>query len=173
MSRSLTFGGSTILREPGETPEGDVSVGRPTAPAQDRAARLAARVALAITAGLAVWSIVLSADLPTTSVSQHWRLVWVGLDVAMALGSGATALLLIRGDRRAALASMGTSTLLAFDAWFDVCTSGGGFAHGVAVAEAVVFEVPLAIGGICLALRLLKDPQEGADTAAPRPDQLP
>ncbi len=149
------------LREPGDDrvtePRDDhLAAGRAATPGPDHAARWAARIAFTMTAALAVWSTVLSLSLPATSVSQHWRLVWVGLDLAMALGAGCTAILLIRGDRRSSLTSMGTATLLAFDAWFDVCTSGSGLDHALAIAEAVLFEVPLALAGIWLALRLIR-----------------
>ena len=127
--------------------------GRLTPPAQTRTARLAVAVALSSAAVLLPWSLVLVLTLPQTAVSQHWRLTWVGLDVAIAVGLVVTAMLVGRDDPRAAIASMGTATLLASDAWFDVGTAASGAAQRLAVAEALLLELPLATAGLWLALR--------------------
>ena len=139
-----------------EVLEAYLAAERPATLRDDRLPRLAARVALTLTGVLLAWSAVLSATLPQTVVSQHWRLAWVGLDVVMALVAGTTGLLLVRGDRRAALGAVATSTLLVFDAWFDLCTAGTAVSRAVAIGESLLLELPLACGGVWLALWLLR-----------------
>jgi hypothetical protein len=56
----------------------------------------------------------------------------------------ATAALLARGDSRACLTAAAGGALLLTDAWFDVCTSAPGLDQRLAVAEAVLVELPLA-----------------------------
>jgi hypothetical protein len=45
-------------------------------------------------------------------------------------------------------------TLLLIDAWFDVCTSAPGADHAMALAEAALVEIPLAIAAWWLAIVL-------------------
>ena len=100
------------------------------------------------------WCVLLSMTLPATAQAQHWSLVWAGLDAAEAVAALATALLLARGDSRAALTAVAGGALLLTDAWFDVCTSAPGLDHALALAEAAFVEVPLALAAGWLALRL-------------------
>lgn len=160
MNRSL-LEDSDFLRELGdviddrmsETLEDYLAEGRLTSPGQSRTARLAVAVALLSAAVLLPWSLVLLLTRPHTGVSQHWTLTWVGLDVAIAVGLALTAMFVGSDDPRAAIASMGTATLLASHAWFDVCTAVSGAEQRVAVAEALLLELPLATAGLWLALR--------------------
>jgi hypothetical protein len=133
----------------------DGTPGQPgTAPAQPRLLRRARLVALAVGGFLLPWCVLLSAVLPATAQAQHWSLAWTGLDAAEALAALATAVLLARGDRRAALTAMAGATLLLTDAWFDVCTAAPGLDHALALAEAALVEVPLAFAASWLALIL-------------------
>ena len=116
--------------------------------------RRARLVALAVGGFLLPWCVLLSAVLPATAQAQHWSLAWTGLDAAEALAALATAMLLAHGDRRAALTAVAGAALLLTDAWFDVCTSAPGLDHALALAEAALAEVPLAIAAGWLALRL-------------------
>jgi hypothetical protein len=111
-------------------------------------------VALAVGGFLLPWCVLLSAVLPATAQAQHWSLAWTGLDAAEAVAALATAVLLARGDRRAALTAMAGATLLLTDAWFDVCTAAPGLDHALALAEAAFVEVPLALAASWLALTL-------------------
>ena len=116
--------------------------------------RRARLVALAVGGFLLPWCVLLSAMLPATAQAQHWSLAWTGLDAAEALAALATAVLLARGDRRAALTAMAGAMLLLTDAWFDVCTAAPGLDHALALAEAALAEVPLAVAAGWLAVRL-------------------
>ena len=122
-------------------------------PALLRRARLAA---LAVGGFLVPWCVVLSATLPRTAQAQHWSLAWTGLDGAEAVAALATAALLARDDSRACLTAVAGGALLLTDAWFDVCTSAPGLDHRLAVAEAVLIELPLAAAAGWLAASLLR-----------------
>jgi hypothetical protein len=91
---------------------------------------------------------------PGTAQAQHWSLAWTGLDAAEALAALATAVLLARGDGRAALTAAAGAALLLTDAWFDVCTAAPGLDHALALAEAAFAELPLAAAACWLACRL-------------------
>jgi hypothetical protein len=116
---------------------------------------IAALVAAGVSTVLLPWCLILAATLPATYEANHWRLAWVGLDFGTAVAAGLTALLLHRQDPRAVLAATVAGTLLLVDAWFDVSTAGPGLDHNLAVAEAVLLEVPLAICAFVVASREL------------------
>jgi len=118
------------------------------------ALRRARLVALGVGGFLLPWCVVLGVTLPATAPAQHWPAAWVGLDAGEALAALATAVLLAREDARAALTAAAGGALLLTDAWFDVCTSGPGLDHAVALAEAGFVELPLAGAAFWLAVRL-------------------
>lgn len=93
--------------------------------------------------------------LPGTATAQNWDVMWAGLDVGTALAALATAALLRVRDVRAALTAAAGAALLVVDAWFDVTTTAGTSGAALAVAEAVLLELPLALAGTLLAVRLL------------------
>lgn len=111
----------------------------------------------AIGAWLVPWSAVLAARGPSTTVARHWNLAWSGLDLGEAWAAGATAWLLVRRDRRAAQSAAVLAALLCADAWFDVCTAGRGRAARVALAEAVLLELPIAAASAWLSVRVPGD----------------
>lgn len=123
-------------------------------------ARVAAGVPVWVTlafGGAAVlllpWSLILAVTLPPTYEVHHWRLAWVGLDLAIAFAAGLTAFLLHRRDPRAALTAVAAGTLLLADAWFDVATAAPGLDYNLALAQALLLELPLAIAAYTLAAR--------------------
>jgi hypothetical protein len=134
----------------GQSPQANAQPAAVPAPLL-RQARL---IALAVGGFLLPWCVLLSMALPATAQAQHWSLAWTGLDAAEALAALGTAVLLARGDRRAALAAVAGGALLLTDAWFDVCTSAPGLDHALALAEAAFLELPLAAAAGWLALRL-------------------
>jgi hypothetical protein len=105
-------------------------------------------------AWLVPWSLHLARTLPPSATADHWAVAWTGLDLAEAAAAGSTAWWLARHDRRAALAAMALAALLGADAWFDVCTSARGHDRAVAIASAVLLELPLAAAAAHLAIRL-------------------
>ncbi len=113
-------------------------------------------VAATVAITLVPWCVLLGATLPRTFHAQNWSLAWVGLDAGIAAAAATTAVLLRRGDIRAALTASATGTLLLVDSWFDTCTSAPGLNHAVAVLEAGFVEVPLSIGAFWLASAALR-----------------
>ncbi|NYI40373.1 hypothetical protein [Demequina lutea] len=90
------------------------------------------------------WLVFLSVTLPATSSGGAWRTVWVGFDVALVAALVATVLTVWLRRQVALIALVITATLLACDAWFDVCLSWGTDEHWGSIAAALV-ELPVAI----------------------------
>ena len=129
----------------------------PADPAANRQPALLRRsrlVALAVGGFLLPWCVLLATTLPATARVQNWSMAWTGLDGGEAIAALATAVLLARADVRAALTAVAGGTLLIADAWFDVCTSAAGIDHGLAVADAIFVELPLASAAFWLAARI-------------------
>jgi hypothetical protein len=102
------------------------------------------------------WIVVLAVTLPRRYVAGHWTLTWVGFDV-MLLGSlAATAWLAWQRRQVVVLAAFTTGTLLACDAWFDVTTASGRTDTVLAIATAVLAELPLAALLFAVAYHLLQ-----------------
>jgi hypothetical protein len=123
-------------------------------PFTTRSLHRARLVALAMAGFLAVWCVVLGIVLPPTSAAGHWSLAWAGLDAAEAAAALATAILITRSTTYASFTAIAAGTLLLIDAWFDIGTAAPGLDSAIAVAEAVIGEIPLAIGAVWLALAL-------------------
>jgi hypothetical protein len=98
---------------------------------------------LVAAAAMVPWLYVLSGSLPYTTRVSGWSTAWVGLDVMEGLALLGTGLLLLRRDPRASLVAAVASALLLVDAWFDVTTSSSGRALVVAIAMAVLVELPM------------------------------
>ncbi|WEO95645.1 hypothetical protein A6P39_017330 [Streptomyces sp. FXJ1.172] len=111
-----------------------------------------ALVALAAAAVLLVpWMVVLAVTLPGSTRVDNWPLTWIGLDVLMAAGCAATALLGLRGDPRSRLTASATASVAVLDAWFDITTARAGGALAQALACAVA-EAALAAACVALAV---------------------
>ena len=121
------------------------AIPRPALPRPD----LVARALVGLGLVLVPWLGVLAA-------SGAWN--WVGLDSLEAAGLVVTGLLLRRADPRHCLTAAGTAVLLLTDAWFDVTTAAPGQALAVALAMAVLAELPLAY--LCARLALRSLPQQ-------------
>lgn len=142
----------TTLHRP--APEHIATVERPI----DRASRghLARRLvgAAFATAGLAegVWVALLSFVLPALAEAERWSAAWAVLDTAEALGLFCTGWFLARLDKRCALSASATAVLLLIDAAVDITTSAPGTPRALALVEACLAEVPLAVACDFLAL---------------------
>jgi hypothetical protein len=102
---------------------------------------------------LVPWMVVLALTLPGSTEVDNWPLAWVGLDVLMATGCAATALLGLRGDARARLTASATASVAVLDAWFDITTAG----TGAPLTEALLCAVAEAgLAGACVMLALGK-----------------
>ena len=96
------------------------------------------------------WVGVLVVELPSAHRAVHWDIAWAGFDVALALLLAAVAITAWRRSPWFEGAATAAATLLFVDAWFDVLTSSGTAELAVAIAEAVLVELPLAV--VCLLL---------------------
>ncbi|MFJ2018422.1 MULTISPECIES: hypothetical protein [Streptomyces] len=103
--------------------------------------------------GLVPWMVMLARTLPASPEVRNWQVAWVGLDVLLAAGCAATALLGLRGRAHARLTASATAAVAVLDAWFDITTAPSaaslGQALGCAVAEA-------ALAGACVFLAVSK-----------------
>jgi hypothetical protein len=93
------------------------------------------------------WTVFLAFTLPQRATAHHYRLAWVGFDVALILALFATALLAWQGRRAVIIPAVVTATLLVVDAWFDVLTSGG---EGLAVSSASALLAELPLAAVCV-----------------------
>jgi hypothetical protein len=116
----------------------------------------AALVAAGVAAVLLPWCLILAATLPSTYQAGHWKLTWIGLDCGTAIAAGLTAYLLHTRNRYAALPATAAGTLLMADAWFDLSTAAAGFDRSLALAEALLLELPLAVCAFVVAARELR-----------------
>jgi hypothetical protein len=94
---------------------------------------------------LAPWILWLIATLPSQEVAAHWQIAWGGFDVALAALLFATAVTLARRSPVAEIFAAMTAAFLICDAWFDVLTSRGRMTVTVALLEAFLVELPLAV----------------------------
>jgi hypothetical protein len=99
---------------------------------------------------LVPWVVLLVLALPSAHQAAHWDIAWAGFDVALALLLLTVALAAWRRSPWLEGAATATATLLFVDAWFDVLTSSTRAEFVVAIVEAAVVELPLAV--LCLLL---------------------
>ncbi|TML26777.1 MAG: hypothetical protein E6G26_10935 [Actinobacteria bacterium] len=92
--------------------------------------------------------VLLLADLPSTHRSEHWDVAWGGFDVMLALMLVAVAVTAWRSSAWLEAAAAAAATLLFVDAWFDVLTASSRTELIIAIVEAVLVELPLAL--LCL-----------------------
>jgi uncharacterized membrane protein len=97
---------------------------------------------------LVPWIVVLVRMLPSEHRAAHWDIAWGGFDIALALLLLAVAVAAWRRSPWLEGAATAAATLLFVDAWFDVLTSSSHGERVVAIVEAVVAELPMAV--LCL-----------------------
>jgi hypothetical protein len=103
---------------------------------------------------LAAWIVTLAFTLPSHSTAHHWRLAWIGFDVAEATAMGVACLAAFWARWLVVPASLVVGTLLFCDAWFDVVLSSGSSDWFLSLLLAVLVEIPLAIFFWRVALKL-------------------
>ena len=86
--------------------------------------------------------------LPSKHQAEHWDVAWGGFDVMLAFILLAVAVTAWRGSAWLEAAAAAAAALLIVDAWFDVLTASTGSELVVALIEAVLVELPLAL--VCL-----------------------
>jgi len=92
--------------------------------------------------------VLLAVALPSIHRAEHWDVAWAGFDGMLALLLLAVAITTWRRSPWLEGAASAAATLLFVDAWFDVLTSSTQADLVMAIVEAVVVEVPLAV--VCL-----------------------
>lgn len=97
------------------------------------------------------WVLYLAMTLPERSGTGHYRLAWVGFDLALVACLIRTGVSAWRGHDSVAVPATATATLLMVDVWFDVLTSQGRAEVAEAMLLAAVVELPLAAACIWLA----------------------
>jgi hypothetical protein len=95
-------------------------------------------------AALIPWIVVLAVTLPHRYVAGHWTVTWVGFDIILLVCLAFTAWLAWRRRQVVVIAAFITATLLTCDAWFDITTASGRTDTIVAIASALLLELPLA-----------------------------
>jgi hypothetical protein len=127
------------------------------------------RVGLGLLVAAAVmvpWLYLLSSSLPGTTRVSGWSRAWVGLDVMEGFALLGTGLLLLRRDPRVSPVAAVTAALLLVDAWFDVTTSSSGRALVIALAMALLVELPLCALCALIASRWSSSPPERDPSSA-------
>jgi len=98
----------------------------------------------ALAALMVPWTAYLFVVLPRTAPAAHFDLAWGGFDLALLVMLALTGWAAVRRRRWLAAVAGASAALLAADAWFDVVTAPTHGERWVALAMAVVVELPLA-----------------------------
>jgi hypothetical protein len=96
------------------------------------------------------WIVVLAALLPANHAAPHWDITWVGFDAGLSLLLVSVAYAAWKRSAWLQGAATAAAALLLVDAWFDVTTSATHVELVLALTEAVLIELPLAV--LCLLL---------------------
>jgi hypothetical protein len=126
--------------------EGHAAIGAVRTRALDLIGVLFAAAALV----LVPWVVFLVRALPSQHRSAHWDVAWGGFDIALALLLVGVAVAAWRRSPWLEGAATGAATLLFVDAWFDVLTASSRSELVIAIVEAAVVELPIAV--VCLLL---------------------
>jgi hypothetical protein len=119
---------------------------------------------------LVPWVVFLARDLPSDHRSAHWDVAWAGFDVALALLLVGVALAAWRRSPWLEGAATAAATLLFVDAWFDILTSSSRSELIMAIAEAALVELPIAVLCVFLARSVERRLAAAASIAALRAD---
>lgn len=125
--------------------------------------RWAAGVYMILALVLVPWTIYLARTLPDRSISRHWGLSWVGLDIAIMISLAITGILASLKSRQVVTAASTTAAFLIADAWFDISSAKPGWQLDQAIVLAIFIEIPLAIISYSLAVKVLQAPKHPSD----------
>lgn len=126
--------------------------------------------------GLAAWAFYLAFRLPPSYRADHWKLVWIGFDVAQAALLLASAWAIWRRRAILVLFAIAAATFFLADAWFDLTTARGG--DVIQSASAALFiEIPAALVLLYVARRAVQSVanqwwRAANGTDAPPPSRL-
>ena len=113
-------------------------------------------VTMAICLFLVAWIVLLMRTLPNQYTSNHWRGVWVGLDIAELAAFSATAWAAWYQRQVLVFCMVFTGTLLLADAWFDLMLDAGSPGFTESILSALCAEIPLALLLFFAARRLIR-----------------
>ncbi|WP_157606396.1 hypothetical protein [Phycicoccus sp. Soil802] len=99
----------------------------------------------ALAALMVPWTAYLFVVLPRTAPAAHFDLAWGGFDLALLVLLALTGWAAVRRRRWLSAVAGASAALLAADAWFDVVTAPTHGERWVALAMAVLVELPLAV----------------------------
>ena len=117
---------------------------------------------------LVPWVVFLVRDLPSNHRSVHWDVAWAGFDIALALLLVGVAVAAWRRSPWLEGASTAAATLLFVDAWFDILTASSRSELIMAVLEAALVELPIAVFCLLLARSVERRLAAAASLAARR-----
>ena len=98
------------------------------------------------------WTVYLAVTLPAQATAAHYDLAWAGFDVGLFLVLAWTAWTAVSSSRWLPVAASLNAAFLVVDAWFDVITAPGRRELAMALASALLIELPLAAVSIWLAV---------------------
>jgi hypothetical protein len=119
-----------------------------------RRVRRLAWVYLFAAGALVLWTAYLALSLPKENLEHHYRLTWVGFDLALVVSLYVTAHMAFRLDARVQGPATVVATLLVVDAWFDITTSTSSSAVIEALILALFVELPAAAFTLYVAHRV-------------------
>jgi hypothetical protein len=122
---------------------------------------------------LAGWIVVLALTLHRNYTTTHWRLAWVGFDIAELAAFAATGWAFWRGRQIVIACLIVTGTLLCCDAWFDVILDLRTGDMWWSIASAIIIELPLAFLMFNAARRLIRLSALVAVSREGEPAQVP
>jgi hypothetical protein len=102
------------------------------------------------------WVIYLQLTLPSQRAFMHWRMMWIGFDLAILAQIMLLLYLLRHKSPWAVMVQSSLGALFITDAWFDIQTSSGNSEVLIAVLLAVTAEIPLAAVSIWCAVRITR-----------------
>jgi hypothetical protein len=102
------------------------------------------------------WTVYIAITLPDNFNVHYWSIAWVGFDIALILILGFAAWAAYFQRQIFIAAAIVAATLLICDAWFDVVTSLGTKDEVLAIAFALLIELPIAAFFILLVRRIMK-----------------
>jgi hypothetical protein len=123
--------------------------------------------------GLIPWIVFLGLTLPHRYIANHWKIAWVGYDVALLCALATTAWAAWRRRQIVILALLVTGTMLVVDAWFDIVTDSTTRDLIISVVNAAVGELPLAALAFVIAFRLIRLTTHTARSLAGERSDLP
>jgi hypothetical protein len=107
--------------------------------------RVVAVAVLAMAAGMVPWIFFLAFTLPPHYEAGHWRLLWVGYDVAEVAALAYTAWAAWFQRQILATTALVVAVLMFCDAWFDIVTSFGHRDQWVTLATGLGAEIPVGL----------------------------